>query len=803
MPSMSMLRQALRALFKTPGFTAVALLTLALGIGANTAMFSLVNALLFKSAPYPDSERLVRLRRTSAQSQAWPLSLPDLRDIVATSRSFSSLTPFQWHAYNLTEPGGPAVRLSGMMASADLFATLGMQPMIGRGFNHDEQQPGADRVVLLSYDFWQDHYGGDRDVIGRTLRIDSETNVVIGILPERFSYPMLWGRVDLWKPLPLTPDWRQERSEHWLNAMARLRPGISIEQAGAELDGIATQLARQYPATNAGSGFRLEPLHRSATNATQRNLSWLALALSGFVLLIACANLANLQLARNAERSREFAIRAALGASRWRLTKQLLIESVLLSLLGGSAGLVIALWINHALGHQLRFGPSFTIPLDLPVLLFAALASVMTGMLFGTVPAWVVSRADPNSAMKSQARGSTGDRSQHRLRQSLVVAEVALSLVLLSGAGFFIRGLQRFMQRDVGWETSGLLTASISLPQSRYSYREARGFHELLEQRLAALPGVEDAALATSIPIVEYSSPDPIFVEGKPMPLPGEEPKAYQAMVTPSFFPTLHIPLVSGRLFPKHVDPRGPRIALINESLARQLFPNEDPIGHRIAAVGDPGYRWEVIGIVRDIGLAAYGASTEKRMQIYRPLAQEPWTWTSIILRSPVPETLAGPLRHLVAELDPDLPVASIRTVRQTIDSYQHNFYVINRVLGGFALLGLGLCAVGIYGVLAGLVVQRLPEFGIRLALGASPQNVHHLVFGQGLRLALYGSLAGLAGSIALVRFLSSVVPGLPGQDYLTFALNLIVIYLVAALACWQPARRATKADPIDAIRAE
>ncbi|HWA86795.1 MAG TPA: ABC transporter permease [Opitutus sp.] len=800
---MSTIRQALRSLAKTPGFTLVALLTLALGIGANTAMFSLVNALLFKSGPYPQSEQLVRLRRTSSQSQTWPLSLPDLRDVAATSRSFSSLFPFQWHAYSLTETGGPAVRLSGMMASADLFSTLGIQPMIGRGFTADEQQPGADRVVLLSYEFWQNRYGGDRDIIGRVIRLDSEANIVIGVLPERFSYPMLWGRVDIWKPLTLTPDWRQERSEHWLNAVARLKPGVLIDAAGAELDGIAAQLAREYPLTNAGSGLHLEPLHLSATNATQRNLSWLALALSGFVLLIACANLANLQLARTAVRTREFAIRAALGASRWRLMKQLLIESVLLSVLGGSAGLLIALWINQALGHELRFGPSFTIPLDTPVLLFAALASVTTGILFGTVPAWIVGRADPNNAIKSQARGSTGDRSQHRLRQGLVIAEVALSLVLLSGAGFFIRGLQRFMQRDVGWETSGLLTANISLPQTRYDYRQTRGFHELLEQRLAALPGVESAALATSIPIVEYSSPDPIIVEGKPMPKPGEEPKAYQAMVTPSFFPTLHIPLVSGQLFSKHVDPNGPPIALINESLARQLFPNENPIGHRIAAGADPDYRWEIIGVVRDVGLAAYGADTEKRMQIYRPLAQNPWGWTTIILRSSLPDTLAAPLRRLVADLDPDLPVGNIRTVRETIDSYQHNFYVINGVLGGFALLGLALCAVGIYGVLAGLVVQRLPEFGIRLALGASPQNVLHLVLRQGLRLALLGSLVGLAGSLALVRYLSSVVPGLPGQDYATFALNVVVIFAVAALACWQPARRATKADPMTALRAE
>jgi putative ABC transport system permease protein len=800
---MPFLRQAFRSLFQTPGFTIVALLTLTLGIGANTAMFSLVNALLFKSAPYPEPDQLIRLRRTSSQSQTWPHSLSDLRDVAAHTRSLASLTSFQWWTYSLSEPGSPAERLPGVMVSANLCATLGIQPMLGRGFRPEEQQPGRDGVVILSYDFWQVHFGGAADAIGRTLRVDGETNLVIGVFPEKFSYPMLWGRVDIWKPLPLTPDWRQDRSVHWVNAMARLKPDVSLEQTEIELNGIAAQLAREYPATNAGSGFHLEPLNRSATSATQRNLTWFALGLSGFVLLIACANLANLQLARIAVRAREFAIRAALGASRLRLMQQLITESVLLSLLGGSAGLLLALWINQALGHQLRFGAGFTIPLDTKVLGFAVIASVTTGILFGTVPAWVVARADPNSALKAQARGSTGDRSQHRLRHGLVIAEVALSLVLLSGAGFFIRGLQRFMQRDVGWETSGLLTGSISMPENRYDYRERRGFHQLLEQRLAALPGVEQVALATSIPIVDFSSANPLFVEGRPSAAPGHEPMAYQAMVTPSFFPTLHIPLVAGQLFPPDPRPNGPPIAVINESMAHQLFPNENPIGQRIGALASPDYRYEIIGVVRDVGLAAYGANSEKRMQIYRPLVQEPWGYVTMILRASAPQTLAAPLRRLVGELDPDLPLNNLRTVRQTIDGYQHNFYVINGVLGGFAVLGLGLCAVGLYGVIAGLVVQRIPEFGVRLALGSTPQNILALVLGQGLRLAFYGTLLGLAGSLALIRFLSALLPGLPGQDFVTFSLNVVLLFAVSILACWFPARRATKVDPMVALRAD
>jgi predicted permease len=800
---MALVRQAFRSLLKTPGFTVVALLTLALGIGANTAMFSLVNALLFKSAPYPASEELVRIRRTSAQSETWTQSLPDVQDLQAGARSLASVSPFQWSSYSLTEPGSIPERLSGIMVAATFLPTLGMQPMIGRGFLPEEQLPGRDRVVILSYDFWQRHFAGARDAVGRTIRIDSEPTIVIGVMPEAFSYPMLWGRVDVWKPLPLTQDWRQDRSVHWVNAIARLKSGTTLGQAQAELGTLSAQLAQQYPATNVGNRFELDPLHRSATSATQRNLTWFALGLSGFVLLIACANLANLQLARVAVRAREFAIRAALGASRWRLMQQLLTESIVLSVLGGAAGLLLAWWINRALGQQLWFGAGFQISLDPAVLVFAVFASISTGVIFGTVPAWVVARADPNNVLKSQARGSTGDRSQHRLRHALVVAEVALSLVLLSGAGFFIRGLQRFMQRDVGWETSGLLTATINLPESRYDWVGCRSFQQLLLERLETIPSVEQAALATSIPIVDYSSSSRIFADGMPPPPPGQEPMAYQAMVSPSFFATLRIPLVTGQLFPADVRPNGPRICVVNESLARQLWPDQNPIGQRLAFVSEPRDKWQVVGVVRDVGLAAYGASSEKRMQIYRPITQEPWSWFTVVLRAPVPETLPGPLRRLVSDLDPDLPIIGVRTVRQTIDSYQHNFYVINDVLGGFALLGLALCAVGLYGVIAGLVVQRTPEFGIRMALGSTPRGVLHLVLAKGLRLATYGSLLGLAGSLALIRFLSSRLPGLPGQDFVTFGLNVVLIFAVAVLACWIPARRATKVDPMIALRAE
>jgi predicted permease len=803
---MSDLRHALRSLLKSPGFTAVALAILALGIGVNTVMFGLVDTLLFKNAPYPEPTQLVRIFRTSDQSQSWPHALPDIRDERTFNHTLSSLTAFQWWSYSLAEPGQPAERLNGVTASADLFSTLRVQPALGRAFTVEEQQPGRDQVAVISHEFWREHFGGDRQIVGRTLRIDSEEVVIIGVMPEKFSYPMFWGKVDLWRPLRLSNDWRQERETHWLNAIARLKPGVSLAQAQTELNGIAAQLALHYPKTNAGSGVRLEPLHRAASDATEQHLSWLALGLAGFVLLIACANLANLQLARAALGARSLAIRAALGASRAHLMKQMLTESMLLSAGGGMLGLLLAVWGNDLLATRLTFGNGahLAISIDYPVLGFALAASLVTGAIFGTIPAWIASRADVGDALKQQARGSTGDRSQHRVRSALVVAEVALALVLLSGAGFFIRGLQRFAARGVGWQTSGLLTGTLTLPANRYATPEQRRiFQRKLQEKLAAMPGIESAAFGSSLPVSNFNNSSGVLVEGRPRPPAGKEPLAYFTQVGPGYLSTLQIPLVAGRAFPTDLRPNSPRVVVVNETMARLLWPGENPLGRRIRDTTE-GSDWEeVIGVVRDVDFAANFGAPDTRMQAYRPMVFQPWGYLSIVVRAPAPETFAEPLRQLVASIDPDQPVADIRTVDQWIDRSQHNFRVIDTVLGGFALLGLALCAIGLYGVIAGVVAQRIPEFGIRLALGASPKNVFALVFSNGLRLVALGLALGIVGSAALQRLLSAAVPGLPGGDFITFALDIALLLAIAAFACWFPARRATKVDPIIALRAE
>jgi predicted permease len=543
---------------------------------------------------------------------------------------------------------------------------------------------------------------------------------------------------------------------------------------------------------------------------TGRHVAWLTLGLAGFVLLIACANLANLQIARSAARARDFAVRAALGASRAQLIRQLLVESVTVALAGGALGVLLAVWLDDLLSRQFDVaGQHAAIPLDWSVLGFALAVSFAAGLLAGAVPAWLASRTDVNSSLKQQSRGATGDRSRHRLRNSLIVAELAFALVLLAGASFFIRGLQRFAARDPGWRTAGLLTGSLTLPDTlpgdKYVKEDTRrAFYDRLLQRLTALPGVEHASLSSSLPIHSFNSSSNFAVEGRADAPPGREPLADYVYVTADFFDTLGLQLVAGSLFPDNLRPDSPRVAIINETMARQFWPGANPVGKRIGSPDPKARDWvEVIGVVRDVGFVASLGVPDTRLQVYRPLVQQAWGYLAVALRASNPETLAEPLRRAVAELDPDLPVADIRTIGQAVDHAQHNFHVANQLLAGFAALGLVLAAVGLYGVISTLVVQRTQEFGIRLALGAQGRDVLRLVLGKCLWLAALGVGLGLVGAAVLVRLLSRVVPGLPAEDPLGLAAVVLLLVAVMFLACWIPARRATRIDPLVALRAE
>jgi putative ABC transport system permease protein len=802
------LRYGMRLLLKHRGFTLVAALTLAFGIGVNTAMFSAVNTLLLQSLPYPDANRLVRIYRTSPQSQSWLHSLPDFDDIVAQSSEFESLTAYSWWTCSLVEPGQPAEGIPAAAASASLFATLGVQPALGRGFTAEEQQ-GRDRVVMLSHGFWQRRFAGDPGVIGRALRIDGESLEVIGVMPEKASYPLFWGRVDIWLPLPLptADDWRAKRSKIWLWMIGRLKPGVSLEEAQAEMHGIAARLAREFPETNASAGLRVVQLQAIAMDDVRRNVIWLTLGLAVFVLLIACVNIANLHLARGAVRARDFAVRAALGASRGRLIRQLLVESTLLALAGGALGLLLARLINEALSARIEVNgeTGFAFPLDLRALGFALLVSFATGLLSGSAPAWFASRTDVNLALKQSARGAIGDQPRHRLRHSLIVAEIAFSLLLLAGSGFFIRGLQRVATADPGWNTGGLSIGNISLPNERYPKVEQRRlFQERLLQRVSELPGVERVAIASSLPIDAMHVSGRIAIEGRGEPPAGQEPLAYITLVSSGFFETLGIRLVEGRIFPATIGHKDPPVAVINETMARRFWPNESALGKRIRDNDQADRQWhEVIGVVRDVTYPGHFGTLDTRLQIYRPMVRESWNNFILAVRTTAPDSLAETLRRTVAGLDGDLPLAYPRTVERELDYARHNFHVVNQILGAFAFLGLVLAAVGLYGVISGTVVQRTQEFGIRMALGAQARDVLWLVLSKGMLLAILGILLGLAGTAGLWHVLGVIIPGLQGQDLLSLALIAGLLLAVTLAACLVPARRATNVDPLAALRHE
>ena len=804
-----LLRQAARSLAKSPGYTAIALLTLALGIGVNSAMFTLVDALLFRPAPFPEPEQLVQVVARPASGGTRPYSYVELGEIRDRRPSFAGLTALCHTAFGLAEPGQPAERLGAATVSADFFATFRIAPLLGRAFAPEEFQPGRTNVVLLSHRFWQQRYAGARDVVGHTLRLDGTVVTIIGVMPPVFDYRPLWNGAALWRPLDFTRDQIEWRDYRTFELVGRLAPGVAPARIDAELAPVVAAQAQQYPESYAGLRCTAVPLHRALLDTLSQRISWMLLGLSGFVLLIACANLANLQLARATARLRELAIRAALGASRFHLIRQQLVESVLLSCAGGLLGVALAFGLNRIVDRSLVVGGttgSLQLGLDPRILALTFLVALGTGILFGLVPAWFASRTDVNAALKSQARGSSAGRGHHRVRQSLIVAEVALALVLLGGAALLQRGFARLLERRPGWDTDRILAAGLPIPETRREYAtdpQRAVLFRTLEERLQRIPGIESAAIATALPIFSYNGDRQILVEGQ-SPGAAHLPAAFHVMVCSGYFRTLGIPLVAGRLFEPVVDPQGPRVIVINESLARALWPDGGAVGRRIGSMDSGQPYWaEVIGVVRDVDGAANTRAPATPYQIYKPLAHEPWSYVSLVLRSPAPAGLAEQLRRALAEVDPDLAAFGASTVRQTVDAEQHNLVLAARALSAFAFVGLALAAIGLYGVIANLVAQRTGEFGIRLALGARPASVLGLVLRHGLFLTAVGAVLGLAGAIALGRVLAALLPRMVGLDAIALLAVTATLFLATLAACWVPARRATKVDPLTALRAE
>jgi putative ABC transport system permease protein len=796
------LRYAFRQLTKSPGFAAVTILTLALSIGACTAIFSVVNAVLLRPLDYPDPARLVVIRETQLpEFPEFSVSPPNYLDWEKQTKSFENLAAYSGSRINLTGDGEPQ-QLIGVKATARYFDVYGIKPALGRTFLPEEDAPGKNHVVVLSYPFWHRVFGGAADVVGRPIQLNGEPYTVVGIAPLGFG---IASKVDAWMPMAFDPKEtaNDNRGAHYLNVAGRLRPGVTVAQAEAELKVLAAQLATQYPDSNKGWGIFMMPLQDYSVRDV-RTVLYTLLGAVGCVLLIACANIANLLLARATARHREISIRAALGASRARLVRQLLTESVLLALCGGLAGMLLARWGLDAL---LALAPAnlprvTDIHLDAGVLVFSLALSVITGLVFGIAPAWLAARADVNEALKQGSRGSTEGGARGRLRSALVVIEVTFALMLLGGAGLLARSFMQLAHVDPGFTPENATVLRLSLPQKKYALPEQQtAFADALLERMKTLPGVQAAGLTHSMPLVS----DYVLgfnIEGRPAIAPSDLPSTNYYAVTPEYFRAMGIRLVRGRIFTARDDAKAPRVAIINETMARQHFPNEDPIGKRINITNGPDTWREIVGIVGDI--KQYGVDKATSNQSYEPFAQVPFSSLNVVIRtSGPPAALLGAIRPTVYAVDKDQPIGAIRPLEEIMaDSIARQRFAMT-LLTVFSLVALVIAAVGIYGVMAYSVVQRTGEFGIRMALGAQQRDVLRLVLAQGGRLVGLGLIIGLAATLAASRAMGSMLFNTSAQDPLTLGTITLLLAAVALVACLLPASRATKVNPIEALRAE
>jgi putative ABC transport system permease protein len=799
---------AFRQLIKNPGFTVIALLTLALGIGVNTTTFTLVNALLFRLPPFPEPSRLVQVYGTSPQDQFSVQSPADVLDVVHQATSFQQIAPYCFNSVNLARPGEPANRVAELGVAGNFFTALGVTPLLGRSITPADDAPGHNDVVLVSEKFWRKNLAADPNALGRTLRVDGKTATIIGVVPEAAQDLMSWGQIELWAPLGYDAHSWSVRDNTWMNMLARLKPGVSLSAAQSEMTTIAARLAHDHPDTDLQRGLNVS-LFKNARSEGSRRVLFIIMGLMLSVLLIACVNLANLQLARTANRVREHAVRIALGASRGQLIRQLLAESVLLSLIGGALGLLVAVWGNRLLGSRLQMGADvlgYNLPLDSRVVAFTFLASVGTGIVFGLMPAWAAAGTNVNIALKQSGRGTSGDRSKHRLRQALVVAEVALALALLSGAAYFVKGIRQIGRSDPGWRTANLLTGSFVLNWNTYTdntkvLATVNRLHTALEQ----LPGVDHVIISGSVPEFGFSHRVNFLIQGQVAPAHGQEPLALAERTTPGFFSTLGITLLSGRDFSGADRTESKQVVIINAAMAAQFWPHGDAIGHSIGDPDPKNPQWrEIVGIVADIRFPANLGPMMTQFETYRPIEQDPEHWLAFTLHAKGRvESLADDARKAVAKVDPDLAVYNLLTVDDSIEKSSANMYVVEGMLTIAAGLGLLLALVGIYGVVANLAVQRTQEIGIRMALGAQSRSVLWLILKNGAWLASLGTAIGLILAFALSKGLTLAMPEIEGQDSIMILTLAVLLAGATLLACWLPALRATRVNPVEALRAE
>ncbi|MGB9180684.1 MAG: ABC transporter permease [Pyrinomonadaceae bacterium] len=799
------LRYGVRMLLRSPGVTFVAILAIALGVGANTTIFSVINSVLLRPLPFAESEKLIKVLGTDAKRgrNDLPTSFPNFTDWREQTQAFESMTAYSEASATLAGSDGPE-QIKGVAATADMFPALGVKTFLGRPFLAEEERPGSAPVAVISYGLWQRRFGSDRKLVGQQVMLDGKSTTIVGVMPPGFKFPLDAENPEIWSPLDPTSELNKSRGSRYLSVVARLKASATIQQAQSEMEAVARRLEEQYPANNTGRGIRLISLYEDTVGDVRPALLVLLFAV-GCVLLIACANVANLLLARSAARHKEIAVRTALGASRWRIVRQLLTESVLLSSVGGISGLLLAMWGVDVLLKLIPASVPRTqeIAMDARVLGFTLAVSVLTGIVFGLAPALQASRLNLNESLKEGGRGSTESWQRNRVRSLLVISEVALSLMLLIGAGLLIKSFQRLRDINPGFNPDRVLTMSLVLPEAKYDEKEKQSlFFQQLVTRAAQLPGVESVGLIHPLPLGGSHITTTFTIEGRPPLAPADQLNANTRAVSPDFFRALSIPLIKGRAFTEKDTKDAPKVMIVNETLARRFFNGEDPVGKR-ATVYPFKEPCEIVGVVGDVRHRSL--DVEAGPEFYLSYLQSPQPEMSLVARTTSSDAagLANAVQGVVLQLDKDQPVSDVKTMNQLLgeSTAPRRFNML--LLGIFAFIALVLASVGIFGVMSYTVTQRTHEIGIRMALGARVADVFKLVVGQGMVLVLIGVCLGTLGAFAVTRLMSSLLFGVSATDPLTFIGVPLLLAAVAFVACLIPARRATKVDPMVALRYE
>jgi putative ABC transport system permease protein len=804
------LRYGVRMLAKAPGFTAVAILTLALGIGANTAIFSVVDGVLLKPLPYPQPQKLVTVwgRFTGIglpDDRNW-ISAPEFRDIRDLNRSFSEVAAMTDTSFDIA--GGSPERIEGATVSPSLFPMLGIRPVVGRVFTPEEAQPGRDQELLLGYGLWARRFGSNPNVAGRTLDVNGHSMTIVGVLPQGFDYPL---KAEMWQPLAfsaqdLTPD---NRGSHGYLVLARVRPGLTIEQARSDMEAASKEMMARnptYPYSKFNFTFLLMPLLEQTVGDVQAAL-WVLCGAVGFVLLIACVNIASLMLGRASAREREMAIRTALGAERRRIVRQLLTESLLLAALGGLMGLALAPFALREIvqAGNVALPRMANVKIDGWVLLFTIAISFLTGIVFGLFPAWQSARGTPYEALKEGGRTSSEGGSSGKVRQVLVICETALSVVLLVGAGLLLHSFLRVLGVDPGFHADRVLTMRVGLPQETYTKPEqVRAFYREVLRRIDHLPGVQAAGATAALPLSGLGGSGTTTIDTQAVPLDQRAPEADWRPVTPGYFEAIGMHVLRGRNLLDSDSETSAPVAVIDDTLAHNFFPNEDPVGKRLhlGGMGSSSPWLTIVGVVAHVHYRAIEAPS--RVQVYWPEAQRPYNTMSLAIRTSVsPLTLSGPVQQQILAVDPNQPVYQIRSMVQLRSDWLSQRFLALLLVGLFAVLAVILAAVGVYGVMSYGVTRRTHEMGIRIVLGAQPSDIMRIILLQGSALMGIGLSAGVVAALGLTRLMSAMLYGVRATDPLAYLGVGVLLALVALLACWIPARRATRVDPMVALRYE